>query len=676
MGQYQRQGSGRGRRPSADGVVRMRRLRMTPAVLLAAVVAIVAVGPAFVAKPADPSAPGRELRFLATADPQYDFAGYVPFREPSVWHDGHGHSETRRDWDEDGTPDYEEADLTLNTIGDLLASGRYRGVVIAGDLVNNAGDSHEGWAEYKYYSEQISRFKHHVYDGLGNHDDGAVSGGQPGPSYSVLDGVQKRERATPLLAKWYDPRPHYSWDWDGVHFVQLNLFATNGQIGNEHGRWALDFLAADLAVYGVGKPIVIVMHYEPTPRIESMTDQMRDDLWRTIEGYNVIAFFVGHDHLSEREGYWVQYFCDTTKYDDRCPSEVPHRIPVFISGAALNSIYLNACITGTRLVVRRERAGGSNAGVSRHTFADRPRADSVLLYRPEGGIGGMFRFNENGTFHDLHRNSGWYSTWSHIVSARWDDCTDNSGLMFYNSSNGTYSMYNVKDGKIAQTSGGTLESGFTHLTTGNFDGSGSDDLITYNKATGRARVILGDDQGALQTVSDPWGFGKAHTWVTGWTHIVSGQFDDNPRTSELFFLNADIGQGRFYGFDYWGSMKSVGSRPVDVLVNRGWTHVVRIASIDGDPYDDLVFYNKSTGDMALARVDGQGSIQTISSRKWHPGYSHLTAGAFGKPGRHTIFLYRDTDGYGVLHELDTQKNLWTWAGLGSYSLVVPGRFDR
>ena len=52
---------------------------------------------------------------------------------------------------------------------------------------------------------------------------------------------------------------HYSWDWDQVHFVHLNLFAGTQKAGVEQ-KWdpykSLDFLKADLEKQVGGTGIV------------------------------------------------------------------------------------------------------------------------------------------------------------------------------------------------------------------------------------------------------------------------------------------------------------------------------------------------------------------------------------------------------------------------------------
>ena len=61
---------------------------------------------------------------------------------------------------------------------------------------------------------------------------------------------------------------HYSWDWDGVHFVNVNLFPGNVWEGEAvaYGRghdplFARDFLIADLRrnVGTSGRPVVITV---------------------------------------------------------------------------------------------------------------------------------------------------------------------------------------------------------------------------------------------------------------------------------------------------------------------------------------------------------------------------------------------------------------------------------
>src|SRR5262249_34325593 len=96
---------------------------------------------------------------------------------------------------------------------------------------------------------------------------------------------------------------HYSWDWDGIHFVNVDLIASDVDpqvpgipVGSRDPRRALTFLKYDLQTITPGQPVVIMHHYWPdSPTFEY--DQSQIDTYASaIAGYNVIAIIHGHAH--------------------------------------------------------------------------------------------------------------------------------------------------------------------------------------------------------------------------------------------------------------------------------------------------------------------------------------------------------------------------------------------
>ncbi len=107
---------------------------------------------------------------------------------------------------------------------------------------------------------------------------------------------------------------HYSWDWGGVHFVNLGIVV--GQVADvaRKRRYAplgsLDFLAADLKekVGTSGKPVVITHHVDvlryaqPLPVEDKKAEGMEWDpadvrgFHDALKGYAVAAILYGHTH--------------------------------------------------------------------------------------------------------------------------------------------------------------------------------------------------------------------------------------------------------------------------------------------------------------------------------------------------------------------------------------------
>ena len=117
--------------------------------------------------------------------------------------------------------------------------------------------------------------------------------------------VRDRRRETVLTRNPVFPLPHYSWDWDDVHFVQLNLFPgyTSDPNCSEPPLWcdpmaSLYFLQEDLAlnVGNSGRPVVLVHHYSAEWWVPLSWFQTHTDYNNVIAPYNVIGIFTGHLH--------------------------------------------------------------------------------------------------------------------------------------------------------------------------------------------------------------------------------------------------------------------------------------------------------------------------------------------------------------------------------------------
>jgi len=186
-----------------------------------------------------------------------------------------------------------------------------RGVVLLGDLVDdgNAPDAAETWNSFAadYGLDGEGRIVYPVYEGVGNHD------GDPGRP--VRRSVEARNRRRPGVRNISADGLHYSWDWDQVHCVQLNLFpgaagddVTNPWGGKFQGEWkfprhSLEFLIDDLVrnVGTSGRPVVLFQHYGWDEWSRGWwSDGEREAYAAALKGYNVAAIFWGHSHVPQR----------------------------------------------------------------------------------------------------------------------------------------------------------------------------------------------------------------------------------------------------------------------------------------------------------------------------------------------------------------------------------------
>ena len=168
----------------------------------------------------------------------------------------------------------------------------FRGVCVLGDVTDHWRKNEwnkfiECWG---VNGEQ--RIKYPVYEGWGNHDGNI--------SQITAKGMRDRTEQRKNLTRVSKDGFHYSWDWDHVHFVQLNRYTSVDSLkaGN-----SLGFLKEDLAesVGASGRPVILLQHYgfDNWSMYEWWSEEDREALMYAIKDYNVIAIFNGHTHNME-----------------------------------------------------------------------------------------------------------------------------------------------------------------------------------------------------------------------------------------------------------------------------------------------------------------------------------------------------------------------------------------
>lgn len=301
--------------------------------------------------------PEGAFNFLVTGDPQYNFEDMNPDKNSAI-----------------------NSDEISKIFAEKICCERYEGAVISGDLTHFSRQD-----ELDRYHHFIHPFKPYAFDGLGNHDfawakekptdisafvDHGLSEiisldkiGWEESCLTIWEDVRSRKRIPEVNGSY--PNVHYSWDWKGIHFVQLNLSAADDPVRYKVAQnpfKALTFLKKDLAkqVGNSGRPILIAHHYgfdefsmgslpDGTFKAkgEWWTAEDRRKYWEAIESYNVVAIFTGHAH-----------YCKTCylPWDGKAVGEEnvgPDFIPTFVAGAAREGKYLDCQITSDSLIVKR-----------------------------------------------------------------------------------------------------------------------------------------------------------------------------------------------------------------------------------------------------------------------------------------------------------------------------------
>ena len=252
--------------------------------------------------------PARDVTFLSTSDSHY--------REPD--HRAGNHNDLNR-------ASLEEMNRIMDfTWPEKLGGGKIakpRGLVMLGDLIDDGDRAENG---RKISAEQYMLFKadvgldgtdgllkYPVFEGWGNHD-GPPSGKEKF-GFSSRAQIKERNRLRmekKLISNLSANGLHYSWDWDDVHFIQLNFYPADKQ--NAKVKYApvwhdpedaLAFMKQDLAgkVGASGRPVVLMAH------CGFDTDWWVADDWAAAyaaaKPYNVILYLYGHTGTSV--GAWA-----------------------------------------------------------------------------------------------------------------------------------------------------------------------------------------------------------------------------------------------------------------------------------------------------------------------------------------------------------------------------------
>ena len=191
------------------------------------------------------------------------------------------------------------------------------GVIHAGDLIDSGDKNGEKFTTMQ--KTELAAFtadwglnggdgklKWPVREIHGNHDS-------PGGKGLVIDAICARNKNRKSLANVSENGLHYSWDWNGVHFINLGIVVGQGKDVNQKRRYSpmnsLEFLISDLKskVGESGKPVVITHHVDmiryvadtpnSTPLAKEWDAGDVKAFYAALKGYKIAAINYGHTHV-------------------------------------------------------------------------------------------------------------------------------------------------------------------------------------------------------------------------------------------------------------------------------------------------------------------------------------------------------------------------------------------
>ncbi|MEI7733738.1 MAG: metallophosphoesterase [Verrucomicrobiota bacterium] len=249
---------------------------------------------------------GRDLTFLSTSDCHY--------REPDHKQGNHN--------DLNHASILEMNGITNVTWPDKLGGVNIhlpRGVVVLGDLIDD-GDRASGARkisveQYEFFRKDFGldgtdgALRYPVFEGWGNHD--GPPEGKEKSGFSSQAQIRKRNQVRlqkGFISNLSSNGLHYSWDWDDVHLVQLNLYPADKQREGVHYSpvWhdpqeSLSFLTKDLAekVGTSGRPVVLMSHCGFDT--DWWTKQDWKEVYEAAKNYNIVLYLYGHTATGVRQ---------------------------------------------------------------------------------------------------------------------------------------------------------------------------------------------------------------------------------------------------------------------------------------------------------------------------------------------------------------------------------------
>ena len=271
------------------------------------------------------SAEARDVTFLSTSDSHY--------REPDHklgHHNALNHASIE-----------EMNHIATLAWPDKLGCGaiaKPRGVVVLGDIIDD-GDRANGTRKISAEQYQFFRadfgldgrdglLKFPVFEGWGNHD--GPPEGKEKCGFSSQGQIRQRNQVRlqkKLISNLSTNALHYSWDWDDVHFVQLNLYPADQQrAGVKYSpvwhdpQGALSFLKKDLAekVGRSRRPVVLMSHCGFDTDWWVAADWK--ETYEAAKDYNIVLYLYGHTGTGVRtwapEGAAKQWDCINDGHTD------------------------------------------------------------------------------------------------------------------------------------------------------------------------------------------------------------------------------------------------------------------------------------------------------------------------------------------------------------------------
>jgi hypothetical protein len=252
-----------------------------------------------------------------------------------------------------------------------------RGLLMPGDLIDQGSTAL--WSQYilDYDPKGTGRVKIPAYEGLGNHEYYGTA--------TVAPAALRQRNQNRIGVTYRDATNlHYSWDWDAVHFVMLNVFSGAAASGGIDPYGSYAFLEKDLAdnVGASGRPVLVMQHF-PMPDTGWWPMADANKMGTLLKKYNCIGILHGHSHAKT---YYKFQGMDV--YDDG--TVMNGDISVFRITEGKMFVVNRIGDNWGSLVVQKNISMGSPTGLARAPAGPGPRGDFAFYV---DGVGKLWSGN-------------------------------------------------------------------------------------------------------------------------------------------------------------------------------------------------------------------------------------------------------------------------------------------
>jgi hypothetical protein len=251
--------------------------------------------------------------------------------------------------------------------------------------------------------------------------------------------------------------------------------------------------------------------------------------------------------------------------------------------------------------------------------------DRALFYDHNAGEADVVTFNKQGKESNDAENPTFGNSFDVIVAGNFLESGKAQQVLAYNRNAGVGDLYTIDSGgklTLKAANAGWRKS-WDMITVGDFLGNGEDQVLLYDSAAGDADIVAFDPHGGVSLDAPNPKFGKP------WDIIVAGNFLQSGQQEQVLAYNRAAGQGNIIAFNGQGSNK--GTMRLDTP-NTGWRTTwgsILAGDFSGEGRDEVLLYDPNAGQADLVNFKTDGSVKLDGE---NPGFGTpwniLVAGNF------------------------------------------------